>query len=131
MKATTERDLAGTCLACGDSVLSANRRNLNTSASKHVVPIWKEIASKELEKRQYGVDLDDLLAGSGDPASRCMCRRCFYAYEKLLGAKAAVPGRKLKADTKNTDPSQSQWAKLQRHLSQTQCHSQPAAAQAS
>ena len=65
---TTERDLPGTCLAWGDSVLPANRRNLNTSASKHTVPIRKEITSKELEKRQYDVDLDDLLAGFGDPA---------------------------------------------------------------
>ena len=62
-----------------------------------MVPIWKEIASKELEKRQYDVDLDDLLAGSGDPASRCMCRLCFYAYEKLLGAKAMLESRIEKA----------------------------------
>ena len=95
--ATMERDLAGTCLACGDSVLPANRRNLNTSASKHVVPIWKEIVSKELVKRKYDVNLDDFLTGSSDPASWCMYRRCFCTYEKLLGAKATLESLTEKA----------------------------------
>ena len=74
-----DRTTAVACLACGEATQSDNRRNLTTAASKHIVPAWRAIATKELEKRQQHADLDGLLS----VRAGFMCQRCFYAYEKV------------------------------------------------
>ena len=67
------------------------RRNLSTPASKDVVPLWKQMANSELEKRERQADL---VSGFGDPAQvSYMGRRCLYAYVKVLNAQAVVESR--------------------------------------
>ena len=66
---------------CGVITQSTDRRNLNSISSQHVVPVWKNIVAKELEGRCLSVNLCDPLCSTAH-----MCRKCFYAYEKLLKA---------------------------------------------
>ena len=90
--------MSSLCLACGEVTRSADRRDLSTSASRHVVPLWKEIVGNELEKRKRQVDLDSLLSGFCNPTQVShMCRRCFYGYEKSLNARTAIEARISKA----------------------------------
>ena len=63
-----------------------DRRNLNSSASKHVLPVCKEITLRVLEKRDHHAHLDGLNSGYGDPARvgyMWQCRRCLYTYQEL------------------------------------------------
>lgn len=57
---------AAACLACGEVTRTKDRCNLNSSASKSALSVWKEITTRELEKRD--ADLDGLIAGYGNPA---------------------------------------------------------------
>ena len=87
------------CLGCGERTRGPwDRRNLTSSVSQHVVPLWKSIISKELEKRNQQADLDFVIAGAGD-SQRVgqMCRKCFYAYEKVLKAQAVIESNAVKA----------------------------------
>ena len=62
------------------------------------MPMWKQVASKELEERGQHVDLDGLISGYGDPAKvGYMCRKCFYSYEKLLSTQATLELKVKKA----------------------------------
>ncbi len=55
------------------------------------MPMWKQVASKELEGRGQHADLNGLISGYGDPAKvGYMCRKCFYSYEKLLSTQATL-----------------------------------------
>ena len=87
------------CLGCGESTRGPwDRRNLKSSVSQHVVPLWKSIIRRELEKRNQQADLDCVIAGPGDPDRvGQMCRKCFYAYEKVLKAQAVIESNAVKA----------------------------------
>ncbi len=87
------------CLACGEVTRrSSDRRNLKSSASQHVVPLWKTTITSELQKRNQLADLDGLISGSSEPhGAGHMCRKCFYAYEKVLKAKAIIESSAAKA----------------------------------
>ncbi len=70
------------CLACGELAAKKDRRLLDISG--RVTIYWKEIISQELEKTQPQIDdVNELLC----PGPSFMCRKCFYAYDKLLLAK--------------------------------------------
>ena len=77
---------------------SCYARNLRSSVSQHVVPLWKSIISQELEKRNQQADLDCMIASAGDSQRvRQMCRKCFYTYEKVLKAQAVIESNAVKA----------------------------------
>ena len=78
------------CLGCGQPVRrSTDRRKLTSSASQHVLPLWKTTIASALEKRNQLADLDSLSSG-------CMCRTCFYAYEKVVKSKAIIEANAAK-----------------------------------
>lgn len=53
-----------------------------------VALLWKVAVERELERRGHGQDLDlDSVISSRDSF---MCKKCFYAYEKLLEAKKVI-----------------------------------------
>ena len=89
--AHTSLPLCGpTCVACGEvAVKRGDRRSLRSSASEHVLPLWKSTIEKALEK----VRMTDL----EETGTEQMCRRCFYAYEKVLKAHAVIEGNAAKA----------------------------------
>ena len=81
------------CLACGETTKrSSDRRRLSSNVCQHVSSLWKTTISLELQKRsQLHVDVEALsLSGH-------VCRKCFYAYEKVLKAKAVVESSASKA----------------------------------
>lgn len=70
------------CLACGEGPLvTTNRRNILSSSSQHVIPLWRHMVEMEFERRNQYVALDIVLSAS---QHTFMCRKCFYAYEKVL-----------------------------------------------
>ena len=87
------------CLGCGEvSPRSSDRRNLMSNSSQHVVPLWKKTIASELQKRNQLIDLDGLISGWGEPhRAGQMCRKCFYAYEKVLNASAVIEASAVKA----------------------------------
>ena len=87
------------CLGCGEvSRRSSDRRNLASTVSQHVASLWKSIMESELQNRNQVVDLDSLISGRGEPRKGGqMCRKCFYAYEKALNARAIVEANAVKA----------------------------------
>ena len=88
------------CLGCGEVVQrSSERSNLMTTTSQHVVPLWKEVVGSELQRRGRVMDLDGIVSESG---ARYMCRKCFYAYEKVLKARAVIEANAAKAVIPNT-----------------------------
>ena len=77
-----------------------DRRNLNSSTSKHVLPVCKEITPRVLEKRDHHAHLDGLNSGYGDPAQveyMWQCRKSFYTCQKLLSSQATIESRVAKA----------------------------------
>ena len=76
---TSTSATAPLCLACGEHTVKKDRRVLG-GTSERVTLLWKETISSELEKRKEDVDLDELLC----PGPGYMCRKCFYAYDKML-----------------------------------------------
>lgn len=80
-----------TCVACGELTVGADRRNLRTEASKHVLPLWRSTISSKIHAEPG--DLDGIL----DKAGWQMCRKCFYAYEKALKAQAVIDEKATKA----------------------------------
>ena len=80
------------CLGCAEVThRPSDRRKLKSSASQHVLPLWKHVVTRVLEKRNQQADLDGLLCGYGNPErGGQMCRKCFYAYEKVLKAQAVI-----------------------------------------
>lgn len=79
------------CLACCDITSRASkRRNLSSSSSSHVVPLWKEIVQEEIQKQDRNIDIDSVV----DPdRSGYMCRKCFYAYEKYMKLKESLSSK--------------------------------------
>ena len=77
--ASTEKHV---CLGCSEVTQKKSRRVLG-STSEQVTILWKDVISKELELRSKQINLDNLL----HPGRSYMCRRCYYAYDKLLQAK--------------------------------------------
>ena len=76
------------CFACGEAVPRASeRRNLTSSSSIHVLNLWKAVLQSELERRESAERFRDIIAGTG---AMHMCRKCFYSYEKVLNARAAI-----------------------------------------
>ncbi len=68
--------------------------NLRSSASQHVVPLWKDIISSKLETKNLQADLDCLISGDGDLGRPgYICRKCFYVYEKVLKAQSEIKSR--------------------------------------
>ena len=71
------------CLACGESAVEKDRRVLGGSGntSEQVTLLWKRIFLKELDKRseQLHFDLDGLI----HQQRSYICRKCYYAYDKL------------------------------------------------
>ena len=87
------------CLGCGSITRrSSDRRNLNSVASQHVAALWKTTMTSELQKRKQLVDLDCLISGSDETSKPGkMCRKCFYAYEKVFNAKTVLQTNAAKA----------------------------------
>ena len=84
------------CLGCGEGVQrSSERRSLTSPSSQHVIPLWKEVVGSELQRMGKVADLESVVSGSG--AGGYMCRKCFYACEKVLKARAVIEANAAKA----------------------------------
>ncbi len=75
------------CLACGGVAAVGSRRIIKTQSCDGVSILWKEEIERELEKKGEALDLDHLISSQQEAY---MCRKCFYAYEKLLEAKKVI-----------------------------------------
>ena len=54
--------------------------------------------ASELQNRNQVIDLDSLILGRGEPRrGGQICRKCFYAYEKALNARAMIEANAVKA----------------------------------
>ena len=49
------------CLACAEPVKKGNRRILRASNSTEVTVLWKEVISRDIEKRGVNLDLEQLI----------------------------------------------------------------------
>ena len=67
------------CLACAEPVKKGNRRILGASNSTEVTVLWKEVISRDIEKRGVNLDLEQLIQEEA-----YICRSCFNIYDKLL-----------------------------------------------
>ena len=74
--------LKNICLACGEQAVRKDRRVIGgiSGESGAVTLLWKEFIVKELEKRGEQVNIESVFESY-------MCRKCYYAYQKLLKAK--------------------------------------------
>ena len=71
------------CLACGELSQKRDRRVLcGSNTSEAIILLWKRVISKELQSRKQEIDMDRLLS----PGLGYICRKCHYAYDKLLKA---------------------------------------------
>ena len=74
------------CVACGEVIKVKDGRNLSTSASNHLVSLWKDTIAEELARVNQVANLDLVLR---ERAGR-ICRKCFLAYERVMKAKTVV-----------------------------------------
>ena len=78
------------CVACGDVdkvTKPSNRRNIESTSSRHVFPLWKSLLMNELQKSDCCIDVDELL----QKQNLVMCKKCFYAYEKYFESLEVIP----------------------------------------
>ena len=67
------------------------RRNFKTWASQQVVQLWKATLTSELQKWYPVVEIKSLIRESSGPhGNKYICRKYFFAYKKVLKAKAVV-----------------------------------------
>ena len=72
--------MADLCLGCGDDISAARgKRQLQTDASKHVLPLITHVLNEELKKLGYQDDefCNRLIRDCGR-----VCRKCFSTYER-------------------------------------------------
>ena len=74
------------CLACAEPVKKVNRRILGASNSTEVTVLWKEVISRDIEKRGVNLDLEQLIQKEA-----YICRSCFNIYDKLLEKQKVSP----------------------------------------
>ena len=58
----------------------------SSNTSEAIILLWKRVILKELQSSKQEIDLDRLLS----PRLGYICRRCHYAYDKLLKAEDAI-----------------------------------------
>lgn len=75
------------CLGCGAdlSKRAGDRRVLTSSASRKVLPVWKEVVSQKLQETGKTIDIE---ATSSKPGY--ICRKCFCTYERFQRHKATL-----------------------------------------
>ena len=96
------------------------------------MPMWKQVASKELEERGQHADLNGLISGYGDPAKvGYMRRKCFYSYEKLLSTQATLELKVKKAIDAQAQALSEASRQNSENISARNDARQPATAQAS
>ena len=70
------------CVGCGDDLSwkSSERRNLESVSSKPVLELWKTMFIQELNDKEIDVEgfVERLIK------DHRICRKCFYAYDRLL-----------------------------------------------
>ena len=82
---------------CGQAVQrSSERRNLTSSTSRHVVPLWKTVLGSALERRGIAAAQSESMIAELD-GTGYMCRKCFYAYERVLKLKTTLEENAAKA----------------------------------
>ena len=75
---------ASFCLGCGTSLaIGSYRRQLSSVATRHVVPLWREILSTVLERENLVVDEAEVL---GDKIG-FVCQKCLRSYESFKAVK--------------------------------------------
>ena len=85
------------CLGCGQTTRrSWERRNLHSSVTKEVTQLWKATLTSALQKRNSEADVDSLVCASCGAHSEYICRMCFYAYQRILKAKAVIESNAAK-----------------------------------
>ena len=87
------------CFGCGQALYqSSQRRNLTGAASSHVIPLWKAVLESQFERRgtatPVAMVVQDVIERK---RAGFMCKRCFYAYDKLLKAVATLDANASKA----------------------------------
>ena len=86
MAAFQEREVTNVhCVGCGSDIASrpADRRNLQSSASGHVITAWKTLLEYIVDQEGSEIDVDNIVSGGEDPVrGGRMCRKCFSAYER-------------------------------------------------
>ena len=75
------------CLGCGDDLKTraGDRRVMTSLSTQKIVPDWKEMMKKTLEKWNKTADLDAELA---DPSY--ICRKCFGLFERYRRQKNTI-----------------------------------------
>ena len=72
------------CLGCGTSLpIGSYRRLLCSDATKHVLPVWREVLCAALEIRGVVIDEESVLSEK----QGFICRKCFRAFESFKAAK--------------------------------------------
>ena len=86
------------CLGCGVTTRrSSDRRNLYSSASAHILPLWSTTITSQLKKNTQLVDLDIDNLLSAEVGRPHLCRKCFYGYEKVLKVTSVIEDNANKA----------------------------------
>ena len=77
------------CQACGEEASASDRRSVSGGGgAQNVLAVWTELFSVEIHRQR--LDMPSTTSG-------CMCRKCFYAYEKYIKLKEILSANAKKA----------------------------------
>ena len=71
------------CLACGGVASAGERRLLDSDASKHSIPVWKELLFSSIKKISDTASegsMEDVLSNK----PKILCRKCYNSLKSLL-----------------------------------------------